>query len=139
MSGMSWESVGICRQGLWELCRRSPSVVTERDRSHIPSLVGHRHPSLSMTCGTVPSIRRGGASISVNSMHTQTVFQPTLVHLTMVEPSSRLALRTSLVLQMSSFDSVGNTTSALAGPPSKSVSLCIPMVREFDMKQNDRI
>ena len=31
MSGMSWESVGICRRGSWELCRRSPSVVTERD------------------------------------------------------------------------------------------------------------
>ena len=31
MSGMSWESVGICRRGSWELCRRSPSVVTECD------------------------------------------------------------------------------------------------------------
>ena len=31
MSGMSWESVGICQRGLWELCQRSPSVVTECD------------------------------------------------------------------------------------------------------------
>ena len=48
MSGMSWESVGICRQGSWELCRRSPLVVMERDTYHghggfVPSIsfIGH--------------------------------------------------------------------------------------------------
>ena len=51
----------------------------------------------------------------------------------------RWALRTSSVLQMSSVDLVGGITLVLAGSPSKLVSLCIPTVREFDTKENDRI
>ena len=41
MSGMSWESVGICWRGSWELCRRSPSVVTEHDSAPPLRLKSH--------------------------------------------------------------------------------------------------